>query len=60
MIEREHALISTPAPADATPLAVVPAAAPRRGRAVWIFIVGFLAGAAALFGLALLASVRNF
>jgi hypothetical protein len=53
MIEREHALV-------AQPMAVTPAAeAPRRGR-FWPFAFGFVAGALALFGLALLASLSSF
>ena len=52
MIEREHALVATPM--------VVPAAPekPRRG-GVWTFVLGFLVGAAALFGLALFAALRS-
>jgi len=52
MIEREHALVASPAP---QPVVIEK---PRRGR-FWIFVLGFLAGALALFGLALLASLRN-
>ena len=53
MIEREHAMV-------ASPVAEPPAAAekPRRGR-FWTFVLGFLAGAIALFGLALFATLRN-
>ena len=52
MIEREHALVATPM--------VVPAAdeKPRRS-GMWIFVLGFVLGAAALFGVALFASLRN-
>src|SRR5471030_319755 len=53
MIEREHALVATPV---AEPAVVEP---PRRGR-FWPFAFGFVVGALALFGLALLASLRNF
>src|SRR6202051_99863 len=53
MIEREHALASTPV---AEPAAVEK---PRRG-GFWIFALGFVVGAVALFGLALFASLRNF
>ena len=53
MIEREHALVSTPV---AEPAAVEK---PRRG-GFWIFALGFVVGAVALFGLALFASLRNF
>jgi hypothetical protein len=52
MIEREHALVATPEPK--------PVAAQRASRGgFWIFVLGFLAGALALFGLALFASLRN-
>jgi hypothetical protein len=52
MIEREHALVATPA--------VEPAAIekPRRGR-FWSFALGFIVGAIALFGLALFDALRN-
>jgi hypothetical protein len=50
MIEREHALVATPAP--------VVIAKPRRG-GFWIFVLGFVVGAVALFGLALFAALRN-
>jgi hypothetical protein len=53
MIEREHALVATPV---AEP---VVAEKPRRGR-FGMFVLGFLLGALALFGLALFASLRNF
>jgi len=52
MVEREHALVATPAP---TPPAIEK---PRRG-GFWTFLLGFIVGAAALFGLALLASLRG-
>ena len=53
MIEREHAMVATPLPAE--PKAE---AKPRRG---WgMFVLGFLLGAVALFGLALYASLKNF
>src|SRR6201997_3783382 len=48
MIEREHALVATSAP---QPVAVEK---PRRG-GFWTFVLGFVIGAAALFGLALFA-----
>ncbi|WP_029584869.1 hypothetical protein [Bradyrhizobium sp. URHD0069] len=53
MIEREHALVATPAPAP------VVVEKPRRSR-FWIFALGFVLGAAALFGLALFEALRNF
>jgi hypothetical protein len=52
MIEREHALVATPM---AEPAA---AETPRRG-GFWIFALGFVVGAIALFGLALFATLRN-
>jgi hypothetical protein len=52
MIEREHALAAAPAPAPAV------TAKPRRG-GFWIFVLGFVAGALALFALALFATLRN-
>ena len=53
MIEREHAMAATPAAAEPA----VPAKPRRRG--FGMFVLGFLLGAAALFGLALFASLRN-
>jgi hypothetical protein len=53
MIEREHALVATPSP---EPVAVEK---PRRG-GFWVFALGFVVGALALFGLALFATLRNF
>ena len=52
MIEREHALVATRAP---EPVAVEK---PRRG-GFWTFALGFVIGAAALFGLALFAALRS-
>jgi hypothetical protein len=54
MIEREHAMV-------ATPMAEEPKAEakPRRRRGWGMFILGFILGAAALFGFALYASLRN-
>jgi len=52
MIEREHAMVATPI---VEPVAEVK---PRRGR-FGTFVLGFLLGALALFGLALFASLRN-
>jgi len=52
MIEREHALVATPmAEPDETET-------PRRS-GFWTFALGFVLGAAALFGLALFATLRN-
>ena len=52
MIEREHALVATPMPEP------VAAEQPRRS-GFWTFALGFVAGALALFGLALFATLRN-
>ncbi|MDP1867060.1 hypothetical protein [Bradyrhizobium sp.] len=52
MIEREHALVATPAP---EPVVVEK----KRRSGFWTFVLGFLAGAIALFGLALFATLRN-
>jgi hypothetical protein len=52
MIEREHALVATPMPG------AVVVEKPRRG-GFWTFVLGFIVGAAALFGLALFATLRN-
>src|SRR6478736_5474320 len=54
MIEREHAMV-------ATPVAAEPAVEkkPRR-RGFGTFVLGFVLGAVALFGLALYASLKNF
>jgi hypothetical protein len=53
MIEREHALVATPI---AEPVVTE---RPRRG-GVWVFALGFVVGAVALFGLALFSTLRNF
>jgi hypothetical protein len=54
MIEREHAMVATPI------VEPVPGQQkPRRLRGFGIFVLGFLLGALALFGLALFASLRN-
>jgi len=52
MIEREHALVATPAPES------VVIEKPRRS-GFWIFALGFVVGVVALFGLALFATLRN-
>lgn len=52
MIEREHALVATPM------LEPVVVEKPRRS-GFWTFVLGFIVGAAALFGLALFATLRN-
>jgi hypothetical protein len=52
MIEREHAMVATPI------VEPVVEKRPRR-RGFWMFVLGFLLGAAALFGLALYESLRN-
>ena len=54
MIEREHAMVATPAPAEP-----VVEKKPRR-RGFGVFALGFVLGALALFGLALYASLQNF
>jgi hypothetical protein len=52
MIEREHALVVAPAP--------VPVVIEKRRRGgFWIFVLGFIVGAIALFGVALIATLRN-
>jgi hypothetical protein len=53
LIEREHALVATPEPA------VVETSKPVRS-ALWPFVLGFLAGALALFAVALVAALRSF
>ena len=52
MIEREHALVTAPAP-------VIAPQRPRRGR-FWSFVLGFIVGAVALFGFALFAALHSF
>jgi hypothetical protein len=54
LIEREHAMVATPMVEPA------PAEKPRRRGGFWMFVLGFVIGALALFGLALFASLRNF
>ncbi|HAO42059.1 MAG: hypothetical protein ACJAVZ_003952 [Afipia broomeae] len=55
LIEREHAMVVTPAPAPVT-AAAIPA---KRRSAVWTFAFGFAAGLAALFGFALVMALRG-
>jgi hypothetical protein len=52
MIEREHALVAAPAPE--------PEQKPKPRRGWGMFVLGFILGAVALFGLALYASLKNF
>jgi hypothetical protein len=52
MVERERAMVATPV------VKQVPVERPRRG-GLWTFALGFIVGAMALFGLALLATLRN-
>jgi hypothetical protein len=52
MIEREHAMVATPV-VDRAPVE-------KRQRGFWMFALGFVVGAIALFALALFASLRNF
>ncbi|MGL4263954.1 MAG: hypothetical protein ACRCV5_18160 [Afipia sp.] len=54
MIEREHAMVVTPAPAPAA--AAVPV---KRRSGLWTFAFGFAAGLAALFGFALVMALRG-
>lgn len=53
MVERERAMVVTPAPQ-------APVAEPPRRSRFWPFVFGFVLGAAALFGVALLAVLRNW
>ena len=53
MIERERALVTAPAPQPA-------AIEKRRRSGFWIFALGFVFGAIALFGFALFATLRSF
>ena len=56
MIEREHAMVVTPAPAPPAAAVAVPV---KRRSAVWTFAFGFAAGLAALFGFALVMALRG-
>ncbi|MCC8968258.1 hypothetical protein H8A95_39685 [Bradyrhizobium sp. Pear76] len=61
MIEREHAMVATPLPVAEPPAPPpAPVVAPKRRGGVGMFVLGFVMGALALFGLALLASLQNF
>jgi hypothetical protein len=53
MIERERAMVVLPEPKPAA------AAPPRRSR-IWPFVFGFILGAAALFGVAVLAALQSW
>ena len=53
MVERERALVATePPPAPEKPRR-------RRGGGIWIFVLGFIVGAAALFGFALFTALHS-
>src|SRR5436305_9311899 len=52
MVEREHAMVATPMPEPAP-------VEKRRRSGFWVFALGFILGALALFGLALVATLRN-
>ncbi|MHC2256967.1 hypothetical protein ACVILK_006659 [Bradyrhizobium embrapense] len=61
LIEREHAMVATPLPVAEPPAPQpVPVVAPKRRGGVGMFVLGFILGALALFGFALLASSQNF
>jgi hypothetical protein len=53
MIEREHAMVVLPEPKP-------PAPEPRRRSRIWPFVFGFILGAAALFGVAVLAVLQSW
>ncbi len=67
LIEREHAMVVTPAqpvapapaPVSAASVAAAVAAPAKRRSAVWTFAFGFAAGLAALFGFALVMALRQ-
>ncbi|TKT70430.1 hypothetical protein YH63_002810 [Afipia massiliensis] len=63
LIEREHAMVVTPAqataPAPVSAAAVSTTAPAKRRNAVWTFAFGFAAGLAALFGFALVMALRG-
>lgn len=64
LIEREHAMVVTPAPVPAPvtaqPASVSAVAPPvKRRSAIWTFAFGFAAGLAALFGFALVMALRG-
>ncbi|CAN5326137.1 hypothetical protein BH10PSE11_BH10PSE11_14460 [soil metagenome] len=60
LIEREHAMVVTPAPAPvAATAATTTAVSAKRRSAVWTFAFGFAAGLAALFGFALVMALRQ-
>ncbi|NUR14588.1 MAG: hypothetical protein HOQ20_22500, partial [Bradyrhizobium sp.] len=53
MVEREHAMVVPPEPQ-------APATEPPRRSRLWPFVFGFVLGAAALFGVAVLAALRSW
>src|SRR3954467_6230729 len=53
MIEREHAMVVPPEPKPEV-------AQPQRRSRLWPFVLGFVLGAAALFGVAVLAALRSW
>ena len=53
MIEREHAMVATPM------VEPVEEVKPRRSGRFWSFVLGFILGAAALFGFAVFATLKN-
>ncbi|MHC2336674.1 hypothetical protein [Bradyrhizobium sp. USDA 4454] len=61
MIEREHAMVATPLPvAEPAAPPPMPVAPPKRRGGFGMFVLGFVLGALALFGFALLASLQNY
>lgn len=54
MIEREHALTASPAPA-----ATIEAPPPSRARGIWTFVLGVVVGVVALLGIAAFMALRG-